>query len=261
VRWLPQFFIKNVDLDAVAGATDVPYEFPNLLVEYVRHEIPQVPTSFWRGVGPNANTFATESMLDKIAHTTQTDPVEFRRGMLQKNPRALMVLNLAEEKAGWGSSLPPSPHGKRTGRGVAVVSAFGSYLACVAEVAVDDEGAVRVTRVVTAADVGVIVNPDTLQAQVQGGTIFGVGAVLYGKVTIGQGRIQQSNFHEYRVLRIDETPRIETWFVQNNEKPGGIGESGTVVVQPAIVNAVFAATGVQLTRMPIDPKLLAKATA
>jgi isoquinoline 1-oxidoreductase subunit beta len=256
-RWLPQFFIKNVDLDAVEGAVDMPYDIPNLTVEYVRQETP-IPTSFWRGVGPNANVFAAESLVDKIAHTTNTDPLEFRRRMLQGNPRALAVLNLVAEKAQWSQPLPSATNGSRSGRGIAVLSAFGSYLACVAEVSVSDEGNVSVTRVVTATDVGLIVNPDTLEAQVQGGTIFGIAAVLYGQVTIDKGRIQQSNFHDYRVLRLDEVPKIETYFVHNNEKPGGIGEPGTVVVQPAIVNAVYAATGVQLTRMPINARLLQK---
>ncbi|CAH2894700.1 MAG: Uncharacterized aldehyde oxidase, molybdopterin-binding subunit [uncultured Paraburkholderia sp.] len=254
-RWLPVFFIKNIDLDAVEGAVDMPYGIPNLLVEYVRQETP-IPTSFWRGVGPNANVFATESLVDKIAHATNVDPLEFRRQMLQNNPRALGVLNLAAEKAGWSRPLPPSRPGARTGRGIAVASCFGSFLACVAEVSIADDGGVTVTRTVTASDVGLIVNPDTLEAQVQGGTIFGVTAALYGQVTIDHGRIQQSNFHDYRVLRLDETPKIETYFVHNKEKPGGIGEPGTVIVQPAIVNAVYAATGVQLTRMPINPTLL-----
>lgn len=256
-RWLPEFFIKNVDLDAVEGAVDMPYAVPNVLIEYVRQETP-IPTSFWRGVGPNANVFAIESLVDKIAHVTNTDPLAFRRRMLQGNPRALGVLDLAAEKAGWLHPLTPGPVGTRVGRGIAVLSAFGSYLACVAEVSVSDDGNVSVTRTVTATDVGFIVNPDTLEAQVQGGTIFGITAVLYGQVTVERGRIQQSNFHDYRVLRFDELPQIETFFVPSNEKPGGIGEPGTVVVQPAIVNAVYAATGVQLTRMPINPKLLQK---
>ncbi|PVX81849.1 xanthine dehydrogenase family protein molybdopterin-binding subunit [Paraburkholderia unamae] len=256
-RWLPEFFIKNVDLDAVEGAVDLPYGVPNLLVEYVRQETP-IPTSFWRGVGPNANVFAIESLVDKIAHATNTDPLALRRRMLQDDPRALGVMELAAQKAGWTHPLPPAPAGARVGRGIAVLSAFGSYLACVAEVSVSDEGNVSVTRTVTATDVGLIVNPDTLEAQVQGGTIFGITAVLYGQVTVEQGRVQQSNFHDYRVLRLDEVPKIETWFIHNREKPGGIGEPGTVVVQPAIVNAVYAATGVQLTRMPINPKLLKK---
>jgi isoquinoline 1-oxidoreductase subunit beta len=256
-RYLPEFFIKNVDLDAVEGAVDLPYGVPNLLVEYVRSETP-VPTSFWRGVGHNANVFAIESLVDNIAHSTNTDPVELRRRMLQDDRRALAVLDLAAEKAGWSRALPSAPAGTRLGRGVAVLSAFGSYLACVAEVSVSDDGNVSVTRTVTATDVGFIVNPDTLEAQVQGGTIFGVTAALYGQVTIDHGRIQQSNFHDYRVLRLDETPRIECYFIHNKEKPGGIGEPGTTVVMPAIMNAVYAATGVQLTRMPVNPTLLQK---
>jgi isoquinoline 1-oxidoreductase beta subunit len=251
-RWLPEFFIKDVDLDAVEGAVDVPYDLPNFLVEYVRHEIPAVPTSFWRGVGPNANTFAAECLMDKVARGLHVDPVAFRRRMLEKNPRALAVLNLAADKATWNVPLRRRPGGGRVGRGVALLSAFGSFLATVAEVEVVDNDDVRVTRVVCAVDVGAIVNPDTLEAQVQGGTVFGIGAVLYGEVTIDRGRIKQSNFHDYRVLRLNETPRIETHFIESDAKPGGIGEPGTVVIQPAVANAVFAATGVQPVRMPIN---------
>jgi isoquinoline 1-oxidoreductase beta subunit len=257
-RRLPAIFTKGLDVDAVEGAVDEPYDIPNLLVEYVRHEIPEVPTTFWRGVGPNANVFATECMVDKMARDLNVDPVAFRRPMLAKNPRGLAALDLAAEKANWAAPLP-SRDGFRVGRGIALLSAFGSYLACVAEVAIGDDGDVRVTRVVCAADVGAIVNPDGLRAQVEGGTIFGISAVLHGLVTIEKGRVQQSNFHDYRVLRIDEAPVIECHFIHNDEKPGGIGEPGTVGVQVAVANAVFAATGVQLTRMPIDRSLISKA--
>ncbi len=260
-RYVPPGFRDGIDPDAVDGAVAPPYDFTNLLVEYVRHETPQVPTGFWRGVGPNSNVFAVECFLDRIAHETGADPVALRRGMLSNNPRARAVLDLAAEKAGWTSAPAAPAQGDRTGRGVALLSAFGSFLACVADVAIADEGDVYVTRVVTAVDVGVIVSPKGLEAQVQGGTVFGLSAVLHGDVTIDGGRVQQSNFHDYRVLRIDEMPAIETHFVQSSEAPGGIGEPGTVVVQPAVANAVYAATGVQLTRMPINRALLAKTPA
>ena len=260
-RWLPAAFQKGIDPDAVDGAVDTPYDFPNVLVEFVRHETPEVPTAFWRGVGPNANVFATECTMDRIARDLRVDPVAFRRSMIQSKPRARAVLDLAAAKAGWGNPLPAPIDAGRAGRGVALLAAFGSFIATVAEVVVADDGEVRVTRVVTAADVGQIVNPDTLLAQVQGGTVFGLAAVLHGQITVEAGRIQQSNFDDYRVTRMDEVPILETHLVHNAEAPGGIGEPGTVTVQPAIVNAVYAATGVRLTRMPIDQGLLKRGAA
>jgi isoquinoline 1-oxidoreductase subunit beta len=161
-------------------------------------------------------------------------------------------------KANWGTPTPPSQFGARVGRGVALLSCFGSYLACIADVAVSDEGDVRVTRVVVTADCGRIVNPDTLVAQIQGGVVFGITAVLHNQITFAGGRVEQSNFHNFRILRIDEMPVIEAHIVPSTEHPGGVGEPGTVVVQPAIANAVFAATGIRITRMPIDRKLIAR---
>ena len=257
-RWLPVAFQKGIDPDAVDGAIEQPYDFDNILIEYVRHETPQVPVAFWRGVGPNSNIFSAERFINHIAHQIGVDPVEFRRGMLKKSPRALAVLNLAAEKADWGQPLAAPSGGGRAGRGFALLAGFGSFLACVADVVVPDDGDVQIKRVVCAVDVGKMVNPDTLEAQVQGGTIFGMSAILHGEISIDHGRVRQSNFHDYRVLRIDEMPKIETYFIPSEEKPGGIGEPGTVVVQPAIANAVFDATGVQLKRMPINRALLVK---
>lgn len=255
-RWAPAAMKNGVDKDAVHGALDIPYEFPHTRVEYIRHDVTPVPTSFWRGVGPNANVFATECLMDRIASQLKVDPVALRLRMIEK-PRARAVLRLAAEKSDWGKRLPVAGRG-RTGRGIALLSSFGSYLATVAEVLVADDGEVRVTRVISAVDVGAIVNPDTLEAQVQGGTVFGIAAILHGQITIADGRVQQSNFHDYRVTRIDEMPVIECHLVRNQEEPGGIGEPGTVTVQAAVANAVFAATGVQLTRMPINRASIAK---
>jgi len=179
--------------------------------------------------------------------------------MLDKNPRALGVLNLVAEKAEWGMPALATAFGARRGRGFALMNVFGSYLATIADVAVSDEGDVRVTRVVIAADVGRVINPDILLAQIQGGVTFGVAAVLHGKITFADGRVEQGNFNDYRIIRIDEMPTIEVHIVLSTDSSGGIGEPGTVVVQPAVANAVFAATGVQLTRMPIDAALIAKA--
>jgi isoquinoline 1-oxidoreductase beta subunit len=255
-RWLPPAFKDGIDADAVEGAIKPPYDFPNVLVEYVRHETP-VPVGFWRGVGPNSNVFSAECFLDLLARKSHTDPLTFRRNMLQHNSRALAVLDLAAEKAAWGYA-PGSTDSSRTGRGIALLVGFGSFLAAVAEVSVNDAGDVRVSRIVCAADVGTVVNPDGVAAQIQGGTIFGMGTILYDSISIFGGRVRQSNFHDYRLPRINEIPRIETYIVPSTESPGGIGEPGTVVIQPAISNAVFAATGIQPTRMPIDRKALVR---
>jgi isoquinoline 1-oxidoreductase beta subunit len=257
-RWLPPAFKNGIDVDAMDGATEIPYAVGDMLVEYVRHESVLAP-AFWRGVGPNSTVFSIECFMDLIAHKTGTDPLTFRRGILGGSPRALGVLNLVAEKAAWGTPAPASPFGARRGRGFALMNVMGSYLAAIADVAVSDEGDVRVTRVVVAADVGRVINPDILLAQIQGGVTFGLSAVLHGKITFGGGRVQQGNFNDYRILRIDEMPAIEAHVVPSTENSGGIGEPGTIVVQPAVANAVFAATGVQLTRMPIDAALIAKA--
>ncbi len=257
-RWLPPAFQHGIDPDAVDGATAIAYSVGDMQVDYIRNES-VVPAAFWRGVGPNSSVFSIESFMDLMAHKTGTDPLAFRRDMLGQSPRGLGVLNLAAEKAAWGTPAPASSFGGRRGRGIALMDAFGSYLAAVADVAVSDEGDVRVTRVVVAADVGRVVNPDILVAQIQGGVIFGISAVLHGQITFAGGRVQQGNFNDYRILRIDEAPLIEAHIVPSTENSGGIGEPGTVVVQPAVANAVFAATGVQLTRMPINPALIARA--
>jgi isoquinoline 1-oxidoreductase subunit beta len=257
-RWLPPAFRGGIDVDAVDGAVKPPYDVGEILVEYVRHELP-IEVAFWRGVGPNSSVCSVECFIDDIAHRTNVDPVEFRRASLARNPRALSLLNVVAQQAKWDTPPPPSPFGARVGRGVALLAnAFGSYLACVADVAVSDPGDVRVTRVVVAADCGRVVNPDTLVAQIQGGVVFGITAILYNKITFARGRVEQSNFNNYRMLRIDEMPRVEVHVVTSTRDPGGIGEPGTVVVQPAIANAVFAATGVRMTRMPIDRELIAK---
>ena len=257
-RWLPPAFQGGIDIDAVDGAVKIPYAIGDRLIEYIRHES-VIPGAFWRGVGPNSSIFSIESFVDLIARKIGADPVAFRRGMLDKTPRALGVLNLVAQRAEWGTPAPASPFGARRGRGCALMNTFGSYLAAIADVAVSDEGDVRVTRVVVAADVGNVINPDILLAQIQGGVIFGLSAVLHGKITYAGGRVEQGNFNDYRILRIDEMPTIEVYIVPSTENSGGIGEPGTVIVQPAVANAVFAATGVQLTRMPIDANLIAKA--
>lgn len=255
-RWLPPAFQKGIDVDAIDSAADIPYDIPNLYVDYVRDEPPAVPTGFWRGVGPNNNVFAIESFMDELARKAGKDPVAFRRDMLGKSPRLQAALDLAASKADWGRPLPA-----RMGRGVAVQTAFGSFIATVAEAEVDENGEIRVHRIVSAVDTGIVVNPDTVVAQLQGGLIFGLTAALYGEITIDKGRVQQSNFHDYRMLRIDQTPRIEVHLIKSGEAPGGIGETGTTAAPPALGNAIFAATGVRLRRLPIDRDLLTARTA
>ena len=190
-RWLPPAFQKGIDSDAVDGAADVVYDFPVLHVEYVHAEPPGVPTGFWRGVGPNSNWFAIESFVDELAKKAGKDPVEFRRSMLDHSPRMKAAMELATRKAGWGQPVR-ARNGGRTGRGIGLQTAFGSYIATVTEVEVDKSGDVRLHRIVSAVDTGIVVNPDTVIAQIQGGLIFGVTAALYGEVTIDKGRAQQT---------------------------------------------------------------------
>jgi isoquinoline 1-oxidoreductase beta subunit len=250
-RWLPPAFQKGIDIDGVDSAIDMPYDIPNMRVEFVRDEPPGVPTGFWRGVGPNNNVFAIESFMDELAKKSNIDPVAFRRDLLGNSPRLKAALDLAAEKSGWGSALPA-----RTGRGIALQVAFGSFIATVAEAEVDTGGEVRVHRLVCVVDTGIIVNPDTVVAQLQGGLIFGLTAALHGNITIDKGRVQQSNFNDYRMMRINETPRIEVHLIKSGEAPGGIGETGVTAAPPALGNALYAATGIRLRRLPIDPEVL-----
>jgi len=250
-RWLPPAFQKGIDIDAIDSGADIPYDIPNLRVEYVRDEPPAVPTGFWRGVGPNNNVFAIESFMDELAKKSNKDPVAFRRDLLGNSPRLKAALELAAAKAGWGTPLPA-----RTGRGIALQVAFGSFIATVAEAEVDANGEVRVRRMVSAVDTGIVVNPDTVVAQLQGGLIFGLTAALYGNITIHKGRVQQSNFNDYRMLRINEIPQIEVHLIKSAEAPGGIGETGATAAPPALGNALFAATGIRLRRLPIDQDVL-----
>ncbi|MGD0141897.1 MAG: xanthine dehydrogenase family protein molybdopterin-binding subunit [Rhizomicrobium sp.] len=252
-RWFPLGFAHGVDIDGVDSAIDEPYEIPNLRVEFVRHEPPCVPTGFWRGVGPNNNVFAIESFMDELAKKAGKDPVEFRLAMLaKKTPRLKAALELAAQKAGWGNPLP-----QRTGRGVAVQVSFASFIATIAEVEVDHNGEIRVRRITSAVDTGIAVNPDSIVAQLQGGLIFGTTAALYGEITIEKGRVQQSNFNDYRMLRIDQAPDIDVHVIKSGEPPGGIGETGTTAAPPALRNAIYAATGIALRRLPFDREVLA----
>ena len=247
--------VRGLDVDAVDGAAEPPYALANIRVEYVRQEPPGIPTAFWRGVGPTHNIFVVESFIDELAVVAKQDPFEFRRALLDKSPRAKAVLELAAERAGWGKPLSP-----RSGRGIALLHAFGeTYIAEVAEVSVSKQGEVRVQRVVCAVDCGTIVNPDTVKAQMESGIIFGITAALFGEITIKNGRVEQGNFDDYQMLRINEAPSIDVHLVKNTEAPGGVGEPGTSAVIPAVTNAIFAATGKRVRKLPIDSAQLRSA--
>jgi isoquinoline 1-oxidoreductase beta subunit len=253
-RFLPAFVKNGVDPDGVDSAVDVPYDIPNVRVEFNREEPPGINTGFWRGVGPNSNVFAIESFIDELARAVGKDPIAFRRAHLDNTPRLQAALDLVKQKSGWGTPLPA-----RCGRGVSAQPSFGSFVATVVECEVDEAGAIQLRRVTSAVDAGLPVNPDIIVAQLQGGLIFGLTAALYGEVTLKNGRVEQSNFNDYQVLRMNQVPPIDVHVIRNGEAPGGIGETGTTSSIPALRNAIYAATGVALRRMPIDPSLLVKA--
>ncbi|OSJ09358.1 aldehyde dehydrogenase [Bradyrhizobium canariense] len=250
-RYYPPYFKDGLDPDAIEAAAEPPYALPNVHVDFVRVEPPGVRTSWWRGVGPTHNVFVVESFIDELAHAAKQDPVAYRKGLLGHNPRALAVLSLAAEKAEWGAPLPA-----RHGRGISVQFAYGSYTSQVAEVEVAANGSVKVKRIVCAIDCGMFVNPDTIEAQIQGGTLFGLTAALHGSITFKDGRVEQSNFDSYLPMRIDEVPVVDTHLVKNAEAPGGVGEAATAIVSAAVTNAIFAATGKRLRSLPVDTNSL-----
>jgi isoquinoline 1-oxidoreductase beta subunit len=250
-RWASAWFKNGLDPDSTEGAIDLVYALPNMHVEYVRVEPPGIPTAFWRSVGPSHNVFVTESFIDELAAAAKQDPVAYRLALLDKTPRAKAVLELAAEKAGWGQPLP-----ERVGRGVSLQFVFATYMAQVAEVEVSKDGAVRVRRVVCAVDCGTVVNPDTVRAQIQSAIVFGITAALHGQITLKDGRVEQTNFDTYQMLRMNEAPATEVHIVASSEPPGGMGECGTSAIVPAVANAIFAATGKRLRKMPVDTSVL-----
>ena len=249
----PGWLKDGLDIDNVEGSDIFSYDIPNMRSEYTQEDGP-VPTAFWRGVGPTRNMTVLESFMDELALHSGQDPLAYRLSLLSKEPRAANVLKLAAQKAGWGEKLPA-----RSGRGIALMRAWGTYLAQVVDVSVNDDGEVAVKRVVCAVDCGQVVNPDTVAAQIQSGINYGLTAGLFGVITLKDGRVEQSNFHDYRILRMNEAPKIEVEIVKSTEAPGGIGEPGTAGVGAALTNAVFAATGVRVREMPLRPELLKKA--
>lgn len=253
-RFAPALFKDGFDEETIDGAAMPPYDLPNLLVDVIRHEPPGIPTAFWRGVGPTHNIFMVESFIDELAFAAKQDPLKYRLALLDKNPRAKAVLQLAADKAGWGDA-----RAKGIGRGLSLQMVWGSYVAQVVELAVADDGAVKVHKVVCAVDCGIVVNPDTVQAQIEGGILFGITAALYGDISLKDGRVEQSNFHDYKMLRMNETPVMETHIVKSLEVPGGIGEPGTAALSPALVNAIFAASGKRLRTLPVNTAELKKA--
>jgi isoquinoline 1-oxidoreductase beta subunit len=250
----PQGMGKNgLDSDTVECAAEIPYEVPNLRVDWVRHDMPNgVPIGWWRGVGPTHNVFVVESFVDELAHAAGKDPAAYRQAILGDHPRARAVLELAMEKSGWGKGEMPARHG----RGIALAAPFGSYLCVVTEVEVSPQGEVILRRAVAVVDCGTVVNPNTVEAQIQGGLVFGWSAAMYSGITLKNGAVEQRNFNDYRILRLNQTPPIEVHLMPSKEQPGGIGETGTVMSMPSLTNAIFAATGVRLRTLPIDRSAL-----
>jgi isoquinoline 1-oxidoreductase beta subunit len=241
-RGLPE---DQIDPTMVEGAANMPYDIANFQVEHVQKDF-GVPVGFWRSVGASHNAFVVESFVDELAHAARKDPYAYRRALLGRSPRHEAVLELAARKADWDTPPPPGRH-----RGIAVAFSYGSWVAQVAEVSVAPEGTVRVHRVVCAIDCGLAVNPDQIEAQMQGGIVWGLTAALKGEITLERGRVQQSNFHDYRMLGIQEMPTVEVHILPSEEPPGGVGEPGVPPIAPAVANAIFAATGRRVRRLPI----------
>lgn len=247
----------GIDQVSVEGAANLPYAIPNMKVDlHTPKDIP-VPVLWWRSVGSSHTAYSTETFLDQVAAAMGKDPVALRLALLSGHPRHAGVLKLAAEKAGWGTPLKSGKPGERRGRGVAVHESFNSYVAQVAEVTVAKDGSIKVDRIVCAVDCGIAINPDNVRAQVQGAIGFALSAALHGEITLKEGRVEQGNFDGYPPLRIHEMPVVEVHIVPSAAAPSGIGEPGVPPAAPAVANAIAAATGKHLTRMPFNPAELA----
>lgn len=240
----------GIDPTSVEGAKELPYGIPNVLVDLHTPKV-GVPVQWWRSVGHSHTGFVVESFIDELAHAAGKDPYEFRRRLLGRQPRHRGVLELAAKKAGWGRQLS-----KGRARGIAVHDSYGSFIAQVAEVSIEQTNTVRIHRVVCAVDCGSVVNPSTIEAQMQSAIVFGLSAVLHGAITLKDGRVEQSNFNDYEVVRLKEMPKVEVYIVKSEEKPGGIGEPGVPPIAPAVCNAVFALTGKRIRSLPITKAML-----
>ena len=250
--WFPGSTKNNLDPTSVEGVANLPYSIPNIQVDYVRTE-PGIPVGFWRSVGNSQNGFFSECFMDELAAAGKKDPYEFRRRYLDKAPRHLGVLQLAAQKAGWDKPLPAGRY-----RGIAVLFAFESYAAQVVEISVNrGEKSVKVHRVVCAVDVGRVVNPTNIVMQSESAVVYGLSSALYGEISIANGRVVQTNFNNYPVLRLDAMPTVEVYIVPSEEKPTGAGELSVPPVVPALCNAIFAATGKRIRRLPIRAEDLA----
>ena len=244
-RVFPDTVKNGLDEEAVEGGVGMPYAIPNVHVDYLLTDT-GIPVGFWRSVNNSYNAFAVESFIDELAHAAKKDPYEYRRDLLGKAPRHLGALNLAASKAGWGTAPPAG-----RARGIAVYKSFESYVAEVAEVCVATDGAVKVHRVVCAVDCGPVVNPSIVEAQMESAIVYGLTAALYGEIAIEGGRVKQSNFHDYQMLRLAEMPKVEVYIVPSTDAQGGVGEPGTPPIAPAVANAIFAATGKRIRKLPI----------
>jgi CO/xanthine dehydrogenase Mo-binding subunit len=247
-------FRRKIDPFAVEGIVDMEYGIPNIHVEYVRVDTP-IPVGIWRSVGHSHNAFTVESFIDELAHAGNRDPLEFRLDLLRNRPRSRRALEVAAEHAGWGTPLREGQ-----ARGIAQHFCFGSSVAQVAEVSVNDaNGTIRVHRIVCAVDCGPVINPGIVSAQVEGGIVFGLSAALKEKVEFAGGGVTSENYADYEILRMSETPRIEVHIVKSEGKLGGVGEVGVPPVAPAVANAVFFATGARLRSLPMNPRMVMKA--
>jgi isoquinoline 1-oxidoreductase beta subunit len=236
---------EGVDPQAVAALADQPYAVPNVRIEYAQRS-PHVPVGFWRTVGHSQNPFVRECFVDELAHAAGKDPLDYRRLILPSSRKELLILEATAEAADWASPLPPGVH-----RGIAVSEAYGSYAAAVAELSVSERNVVAIRRLVLGLDSGHVVNPNNAIAQLQGSAVFMLTAMFWGEITLRQGRVEQSNFHDQRMMRLSEMPKVEVVLAPSGGFWGGIGEPGQAAIAPAVANAIFAATGRRIRSLPL----------